>query len=323
MSSGVDETVAYSVQKRRLRRWRIGAIAAVAVSVMIAGRYGQQSGNGNWRNGAGKSTPHLVQLKVHGMIGSDVSRWTKALADADKDKNVKGLLLDIDSPGGAVTGGEELHDAVERFAHDKPVVTTMGGMGASAGYMIALPSKRIFAERSTLTGSIGVLMEAPEFSGVLSKIGVNVQELVSGPLKGQPSLTKPISPEGHVMLQGVVSNLYDQFVAMVVTGRHMPEDKVRSLADGRPYTGEQALKVGLIDSIGGQEDARNWLSKASGLSGEPKIVMIGEERKTFTLKRRIFGWFGGQVMSWLGLDADIFLPQTHAAIDGAVSIWKP
>ncbi|MFT8898347.1 MAG: signal peptide peptidase SppA [Acetobacter sp.] len=323
MSSGVDETVAYSVQKRRLRRWRIGAIAAVAVSIMIAGRYGQQSRSESLYSGGRINTPHLVQLKVHGMIGSDVSRWTKALSDAGKDSNVKGLLLDIDSPGGAVTGGEELHDAVERFAHNKPVVATMRGMGASAGYMIALPSKRIFAERSTLTGSIGVLMEAPEFSGVLNKIGVNVQELVSGPLKGQPSLTKPISPEGHVMLQGVVSNLYDQFVTMVVTGRHMPEEKVRSLADGRPYTGEQALKVGLIDNIGGKEDAQNWLSKAAGLSGEPKIVTIGEEHKTFSLKRRIFGWFGGRVMSWLGLDADIFLPQTRAAIDGAVSIWKP
>ncbi|AQS85378.1 MAG: signal peptide peptidase SppA [Acetobacter aceti] len=322
MSSGVDETVAHSVQKRRLRRWRIGAIAAVAVSVLIAGRYGQQQ-SGNWRSVATAKTPHLVQLKIHGMIGSDVSRWTKALADARKDTNVKGLLLDIDSPGGAVTGGEELHDAVEQFARSKPVVTTMGGMGASAGYMIALPSKRIFAERSTLTGSIGVLMEAPEFSGILGKIGINVQELVSGPLKGQPSLTKPISPEGRAMLQGVVSNLYDQFVTMVVTGRHLSEEKVRSLADGRPYTGEQALKVGLIDSIGGHEEARLWLNKASGLPGYPKIVTIGEEHKAFSLKRRIFGWFGGQLTSWLGLDADIFLPQTHEAIDGAVSIWKP
>ncbi|NHN87801.1 signal peptide peptidase SppA [Acetobacter conturbans] len=323
MGSADDETIAYAVQRRRLRRWRIGAIAAVAGAFLVAGAAGHRGDNSPLFAGGKVKTPHLVEIKVHGMIGADVSRWTKAIAAAGKDTTAKGLLLDIDSPGGAVTGGEELHDAVERFALTKPVVASMGGLGASAGYMIALPAKKIFAERSTLTGSIGVLMEAPEFSGILGKVGVNVQELVSGPLKGQPSFSKPISPEGRIMLQGVVGNLYDQFVAMVVAGRHMPEAQVRVLADGRPYTGEQALKIGLIDNLGGHEDAQAWLAKASGVPEAAKIVEIGAQQKTFNWKRRVLGWFGGVVMSWFGLDADIFLPQANVGIDGAVSIWKP
>ncbi|MFT8719621.1 MAG: signal peptide peptidase SppA [Acetobacter sp.] len=321
--TSVDETVAQSEQRRRLNRWRIGAMGAVSAAFLVAAAAGKGGEKPSWMGGAPKNVPHLVALKVHGMIGGDVSRWTKAVEEAGKDKFVKGLLLDVDSPGGAVTGGEELHDALERFASTKPLVTTMGGMGASAGYMIALPSRRIFAERSTLTGSIGVLMEAPEASGLLGKIGVNVQELVSGPMKGQPSLTRPISPEGRVMLQGVVSNLYDQFVAMVVSGRHMPDAKVRSLADGRPYTGEQALKLGLIDAVGGHNEAQAWLTKAAGVSGAVKVTEIGTEKKSFDWRKKIFGWFGGTVMSLFGLGMDKISPQSLVGIDGAVSIWKP
>lgn len=321
--TSVDETVAQSEQRRRLNRWRIGAIAAVSAAFLVAAASGQRGEKPSWMGGATKNVPHLVELKVHGMIGGDVSRWTKAVEEAGKDKFVKGLLLDVDSPGGAVTGGEELHDALERFASTKPLVTTMRGMGASAGYMIALPSRRIFAERSTLTGSIGVLMEAPEASGLLGKIGVNVQELVSGPMKGQPSLTRPISPEGRVMLQGVVSNLYDQFVAMVVSGRHMPDEKVRSLADGRPYTGEQALKLGLIDSVGGHNEAQAWLAKTAGVPITVKVTEIGVEKKSFDWRKRFLGWFGGAIMSLFGLEMDKISPQSIVGIDGAVSIWKP
>ncbi len=320
MSSGVDAVVTEAELKRRLRRWRAGATAVFVVAVMTAGALGHRTTG--WKPAA-VTGPHLARLRVSGVIGADVSRWTKALSKAEKNPAVKGLILDVDSPGGSVTGGEELHDAIEHFAKVKPVVTTMGGVGASAGYMIALPSKRIFAERSTLTGSIGVIMESPDVSGLLGKIGVNVDELVSGPLKGQPSVVKPLSPEGRAMLQGVVGNLFDQFVAMVVTGRHMPEDKVRSLADGRPYTGQQAVTLGLIDALGTRDDARNWLAKTCGLSGEPEVVTIGEATRRFSLRRRLIGLFGGAVMSLTGLDPAEFLPQDSERLDGAVSIWKP
>ncbi|GBR01488.1 signal peptide peptidase SppA [Acetobacter oeni] len=320
MSSGVDAAVAAAELKRRLRRWRVGAVVLFGVAVAAVSAGSRQSGIWNHNS---LMRPHLVKIRVNGVIGPDVSRWTKALAKAEKEVAVKGLILDIDSPGGSVTGGEELHDAIEHFSKLKPVVATMSGVGASAGYMIALPARRIYAERSTLTGSIGVIMESPDFSGLLGKIGVNVDELVSGPLKGQPSLVKPISPEGRIMLQGVVSNLFDQFVAMVVSGRHMPEEKVRSLADGRPYTGQQALSLGLIDALGSRDDAVDWLGKVSDLKGEPCVEAIGEAAQRFSFRRRLAGLFGGALMSWLGHDFAEILPQDPIRLDGAVSIWKP
>ncbi len=122
------------------------------------------------------------------------------------------MILSIDSPGGSVAGGETLHDAIARVAAKKPVVVTMGGLAASAGYMIAMPANRIFAREATLTGSIGVLLETGEVSGLLGKLGITAEVVRSGPLKDEPSLVRPLSPAGQEVLQGLVNDMYDQFV---------------------------------------------------------------------------------------------------------------
>ncbi len=236
--------------KRRLAFWRVLAVVGFVLALLLAGGVRFHAGAG----------PHLARLKVDGIITDDQERLT-LIDTARKDPLVKGMILSIDSPGGSVAGGSALHDAIVRFAAQKPVVVVMGGVAASAGYMIAVPAARIFASNATLTGSIGVLLQSPDVSGLLGKIGVSVDELVSGPLKGQPSLVKPLSPDGRVMLQGVVMDLYGQFVDMVATGRHMAVERVRGLADGRPYTGHQAIGLGLIDQIGTEQDARDWLAR--------------------------------------------------------------
>ena len=244
-------------QQRRLRRQLLFARLAILVLVvaLLASRFG----------GRGVHGPHVAVLSVDGLI-TDEPKRVEAVDAARRDPSVRAMILAVDSPGGSVAGGENLHDALDRFAHAKPLVTVMGGEAASAAYMIAVPSRRIFASDATLTGSIGVILESPDVSGLLDKLGVHVDELVSGPLKGQPSVTSPISPAGRVMLQGIVVDLYGQFVRIVAAGRHLPEDKVRALADGRPYTGEQALPIGLIDQIGTERDARAWLARTSHIS---------------------------------------------------------
>ncbi len=131
--------------------------------------------------------------------------------------------------------------------------------------MISVPARRIFASNATLTGSIGVILESPDVSSLLARLGVGVDEIVSGPLKGQPSISSPLSAAGRDVLQGVVMDLYGQFVAMVADGRHMDPARVRALADGRVYTGHQALPLGLIDQIGTETDAREWLAANAGL----------------------------------------------------------
>ncbi len=163
---------------------------------------------------------HLARLTVSGVI-SDDRKLDEAVTKLADNDSVKALIVAIDSPGGSVAGGEGLHDAIARVAAKKPVVAVMGGTAASAGYMIAVPAARIFAREATLTGSIGVLLETGEVSGLLKSIGVNAEAITSGPLKDQPSLIRPLTQQGRDVLQGLVMDMYDQFVGMVASGRHM------------------------------------------------------------------------------------------------------
>jgi len=240
--------------KRRLIFWRVFSVLALIVAALAGLR------------GTGLVLPnaHIARVTVNGLITED-RKLTEAIEALADDDHVKAVILSIDSPGGSVAGGETLHDAIVHVAAQKPVVVTMGGLAASAGYMIAVPASRIFAREATLTGSIGVLLETGEVSGLLGKLGISAEVVRSGPLKDEPSLVRPLSPAGKDVLQGLVNDMYDQFVAIVAEGRHMDPAKVRSLADGRAYTGRQALGLGLVDAIGGEREAKAWLVSAKGL----------------------------------------------------------
>ncbi|APG30490.1 Signal peptide peptidase sppA [Granulibacter bethesdensis] len=292
--------------KRRLLLWRLvtigllvlvlGGLALVRVSHAVV------------------SGPHLTRIRISGIITYD-RPLLEAISHAADDSSVKAVLLEINSPGGTVAGGEALHDALAQLAARKPLVTTMESVAASAGYMIAAPSARIFARQATLTGSIGVLMQSAELSGLLGKLGVGSNTIVSGPMKDQPSLTAPLSPEGRQMLQGIVNDMYDQFVTMVAQGRHMTPEHVRVLADGRPYTGRQALALGLVDQIGGEHDARVWLAKERQV---PEDMPVRPLHESDGLRKH---WFGG----WLG-SLENFVESKlsqSVSIDGAWALWQP
>jgi len=235
--------------KRRLALWLTLAVLALIGAALVV-----------WRGQAGVlGGPRVARLTVSGIITQD-RKLDNAVVKLAADNRVRALIVEIDSPGGSVAGGVSLHDAIAQVAAKKPVVVVMDGIAASAGYMIAVPAARIFAQAGTLTGSIGVLLPTGEVSGLLKTLGVSVDDITSGPLKDQPSFTKPMTPEGRAVLQALVMDMYDQFVEMVATGRHMDPDKVRQLGDGRAYTGRQALKLGLVDAIGGEQAARAWLA---------------------------------------------------------------
>jgi protease-4 len=288
--------------KRRLAVWRTLAILALLAAILVALR------------GAGLhiERAHIARLDVSGLITQDhkLDNQVQALAT---DPDVKALIVRVDSPGGSVAGGEALHDAIAAVAAKKPVVVVMGGLAASAGYMIAVPATRIYAHQATLTGSIGVLLEAPEIGGLLAKLGVDPQTIVSGPLKNQPSLTAPLSPQGQLVLQGLVMDMYGQFVAMVAAGRHMDPAKVRQLGDGRAYTGRQALKLGLIDAIGGEHDAREWLASAKGIP----VTLPVEDLLTTSLAQRTLSGALGPLFTgfWKSVVSQ------GVMLDGAWAVW--
>lgn len=236
--------------KRRLTLWRVLAVLACMAVIWAALPAGT----------AGLDSAHVARLDIRGTITDD-RRLIEAIDRLATDSSVRAVIVAIDSPGGTVAGGEAIHAALTRVAAARPLVATMGATAASAGYMVALPAARIFARESTLTGSIGVILQSFDASELLARLGVRPESITSGPLKDQPSPFRPLTEEGRASLNQVVQDMYGQFVRMVAAGRHMSEDAVRAVADGRVLTGARAREAGLVDAMGGEREARAWLAE--------------------------------------------------------------
>ena len=280
--------------KRRLALWRGFALLLVLGAALAwIGRSGDLPGLGGG---------HVERLTVQGFI-SDDRKLHEAIDKLSRDGSVRAVLVAIDSPGGSVGGGEALHAALTRLRATKPVVAVMRGTAASAGYMTAVAAERIFARESTLTGSIGVILQTIDPSDLLARLGVRGEALVSGPLKDQPNPFHPLSEEGRAALQGVVGDMYAQFVEKVAVGRHMPTERVRALADGRVLTGRQALEAGLVDAIGGEAEARAWLAAEKGVPADLPVQDLETRGLAERLVGSAFGGFAKSLISeWLGVD---------------------
>jgi len=281
--------------KRRLSWWRAFAVLFGVAALALAIGLRQDAGL--------PGLPHVARLPVRGFI-SDDRRVIQALDDAARNDSVRALIVAIDSPGGSVAGGEALHAAITRFAAQKPVIAVMGGTAASAGYMTAVAAHRVLARASTVTGSIGVLLQSFDASELLARLGVRPESITSGPLKDQPSPFRPLSEEGRAALSRVVQDMHGQFVALVAAGRHMEEAQVRALADGRIFTGREALTLGLIDGIGGEREARAWLAAERGIAETTPVRDLATRSRT----ERILDQTVGSVIKilfqeWVGVDA--------------------
>lgn len=192
------------------------------------------------------------------------------LKQAEADPSVKAVVLRVDSPGGGVVGSDEIHQ--QMLAMTKPVVVSMGDLAASGGYYVAAPADEIFANPNTLTGSIGVISQFIHFGQLLEEYGVDVTTIKSGKFKDEGSPFRAMSEEEIAIWQSIINDAYEDFVQIVVDGREMPLSEVKELADGRVYTGEQALELGLVDQLGNLPDAIQRAAELGGIEGEPRIL---------------------------------------------------
>lgn len=280
---------------RRVSLWRtlavLGVIAALAV---IFGR-GDMGGLA-----AGE---HVLRLRIEGVITED-RRLLEAIEEARTDSSARAMLLVIDSPGGSMAGGEALHGALKRFAEQKPIVALMGGTAASAGYMIAMPAQHVLAREATVTGSIGVLLQSFDVSELMARLGVRPDILATGPFKAQPNPFQPLTDQGRAEMMRVLEDLHAQFIAMVVAGRRMEEARVRALADGRVFTGRQALGLGLIDAIGGEAEARAWLAAQKDVPAALPVRDLEPRDRVEKFLNRYVGSLVKTLMAeWFGVDA--------------------
>lgn len=213
----------------------------------------------------------LALVRIEGPI-MDSTDIVEEIREYAKDNAVKAIVLRIDSPGGAVAPSQEIHAEVKKAAAAKKVVVSMGSIAASGGYYIAAPATRIFANPGTLTGSIGVIMEIPNVEELMKKIGVKSEVVKSGKNKDIASAFRPMQPEGRQILQDVLDNVHAQFIKAVADGRKLKIEDVRSLADGRIFSGEQAHALRLVDELGTLDDATRAAAKMAGLGEDPDVV---------------------------------------------------
>ena len=293
-------------QLRRSRRlWRILAFVALAVAVLaLLGRFALQN----------STADHIARITIDGAIATNAERLA-AITDLIDDPWVKAVIVVINSPGGTTAGGEELYEALSALRAAKPVVAVINELGASAAYMTAIATDRIFARRLSIVGSIGVLYQHVNAGKLLETIGIDLDKVATGPLKAEPDFDEPIAPEVRVSLEALIADSFSWFVDIVSERRGLTRPETLALADGRIVTGRQGVEVNLIDAIGGEAEAVAWLETEKGLAADLPVL------KTWPLPDAGWGglgrWFGGEARAALGLE-----PSGPIVLDGLVSLWQ-
>ena len=229
-----------------------------------------------------KTRKQIARIEITGAIASETrNRVLKAFKTVE-EKKFPAILLRIDSPGGTVGDSQEIYSALKKLQEEKDikVVASFGNISASGGVYIGVGAKNIVANPGTITGSIGVILRGNNLERLLDKIGVSFQTIKSGPYKDILSFDRQLTTEEEKILQELIDTSYDQFVKTVAEGRNLQVEKVKTFADGRIFTGEQALELGVVDRLGTEEDARRWAAELAGLDVEKTECFTIEEPKS-------------------------------------------
>lgn len=314
------------VDRRRIRRkltfWRVVAALCIIIAVVAVAVFVSPAG----RSAIGSSNA-IARVKIDGLIRSDQTR-VEALERLGKS-SASAVIVHINSPGGTTAGSEQLYDALTRLKAQKPLVVVVEGLAASGGYIAALASDQIIAQQTSLVGSIGVLFQIPNVSELLKTVGVKVEEVKSSPLKAAPNGYEPTSPEARAALDALVKDSYAWFRGLVKDRRNMDDATLQTVADGRVFTGRQAVGLKLIDQLGDEKTAVAWLVAQKKIGADTPV-------KDFRLTPR----FGD--MTFLRAAASVALDTVglgaisrrleatgavqavdRLGLDGMLALWQP
>ncbi|MBU2533956.1 MAG: signal peptide peptidase SppA [Alphaproteobacteria bacterium] len=306
------------LDRRRLRRklglWRGLAIIAGVLAVGALALIGSGAENLT-------KSDQIARVGIEGLITEDRKQieLLKSIAKAD---HVKGVIVYVNSPGGTTTGGEALFRNLRDISKKKPVVAQFGTVAASAAYIAGLGTDYIVARGNSITGSVGVIMQWPEFSGLLDKVGVTMHTVKSGSLKAEPSPFKPVDPETRKLLDQMIGESFRWFVGLVETRRNVTVDTIPGLREGRVFSGREALQYKLVDAIGGEDEARSYLEEKANLPANLQII-------DWKPKKDLDWPFGGSLANsvtrilagWLGVGTLASVP--GGGLDGMISVWHP
>jgi protease-4 len=320
MSFDADAIVDRRRMRRKLTFWRITAILVVLVAVVGAG-FALVPGSRFM-----PATAAIARIKVQGLIRGNQER-VEALDRLGKSRALA-VIVHLDSPGGTTAGSQQLYDALRLLAAKKPMVVVVDGLAASGAYIAALSSEHIVAQDTSLVGSIGVLFQYPNFTDVLKTIGIKMEEVKSSPLKAAPNGFEPTSPEARAAIEAIVLDSYAWFKGLVKDRRHLDDAQLIRVADGRVFTGRQSVPLKLVDEIGNEKTALDWLEKEKKVpastpvrdySLEPRFSELSflhvaawafQAMGLSTVAQRVEVWGGAQAIDRLNLD-------------GLLALWHP
>jgi protease IV len=278
--------------------WAVVSLFALVIVFLLVGILTvvkQGGGDDNISMETIKTDHAVAVVELTGeMLSSDAVR--KSLKKVIDEKKIKAVVVRIDSPGGSVGAAEEAYRAIKESDQKKPVVCSLGNIAASGGLYAAVGCRKILANAGTLTGSIGVILMMPNLEAVASYIGVQMNVIKSGKFKDTGSPFRKLDSDDRLLLQSLVDKSYQRFVQTVADGRHLEVEKVKTFADGRIILGEEAVEKGLVDQIGGLEQAAKAALELAGDSAEPEIITL---KKATGLRSLLSEWQGMQLIDWI------------------------
>jgi protease IV len=312
-------TADYLVDRRRLRKqvtfWRVIAFVVAALAIIGLGlRFAVKSGVGG---------AHIARLSISGVITGDADT-VKLIRSVGDSKTAVAAVLTIDSPGGTTEGSEVLYEEIRRLAAKKPVVAVVGTVAASGAYIAALGADRIFVRGNSIVGSIGVLMQFPNVSGLMDKLGVKLESIKSSPLKAAPNGLEPTSEAARDAMASLIADSFAWFKGLVKERRQMSEDELARVDDGRVFTGRQGIPLKLVDAIGGEREAIAWLQAEKGVTKDLPVRDWKPEDGFTGLKFTSLAADVAQAAGWSELAGALRRAalNTDVGTDGLLSLWK-
>ncbi|MBR1149860.1 signal peptide peptidase SppA [Bradyrhizobium sp. JYMT SZCCT0428] len=314
------------VDRRRIRRkltfWRLVAAVVVLAAVVVVGVLATPAGRSSL-----SVSGSIARVNIEGLIRSDQQR-VEALERLEKS-SAAAVIVHINSPGGTTAGSEQLYDALTRLKAKKPLVVVVEGLAASGGYIGALAADHIIAQQSSLVGSIGVLFQFPNFTELMKTVGVKVEEVKSSPLKAAPNGFEPTSPEARAALDALVKDSYAWFRGLVKTRRGMDEALLEKVADGRVFTGRQAVELKLVDQLGDEKTAVAWLVAEKKIKSDLPVrdFKLTPRFGDMTFLRAVasvsFDALGLSAIARQIEQAGVTGAVDQLALDGMLALWRP
>ncbi len=324
MSLDADAIVDRRRMRRKLTFWRVAAVLVAIVAIIVVGTALRGRGEMGL---TGPVSAQIARISVRGLIRGDLER-VEALDRLAKSRAARAVIVHIDSPGGTTAGAEQLYTALRQLSARKPVAIVVDGMAASGGYIAAMAGDHIVAQGNSIVGSIGVLFQYPKVGELLNNLGVKVEEIKSSPLKAVPNLFEPTTPEAREAIRSLVMDSYGWFRDMVGERRALDGEALDKVADGRVFTGRQALDLKLVDAIGYEQTAVDWLVKTKGVDAS---LPVRDWELRAPLRDLPFLHLGQALLHAVGLDAlarrieDMGTVQAFERLnlDGLLALWHP